>query len=300
MKTVFAAQDTDLVSLFDSLEPFTTVVLASGIYRQKLEINVSDITVCGSGAVTVITNDDYAKKLDEYGREYNTFRTYTVAVCADRVKFSNLTIENTALNPSEKGQEVALTVCGNDFLAENCVFSSTQDTLFCGPLPHDLITRYDGFLKDKLRISSPCRQIYRQCRIEGSVDFIFGCGDCLFDECEIVSVFDGRDVGYVSAPAHDISQEIGFVFGKCSFVSGSPLLDGKIYLARPWRDYGKSSFIDCIYGSHISPLGFDKWNATNRDKTARFAEHGVVPDGRVPWSRTLSDAEAQALLDHFR
>ena len=33
---------------------------------------------------------------------------------------------------------------------ENCLLRSTQDTLFAGPLPPDLIHRYIGFLRDEL------------------------------------------------------------------------------------------------------------------------------------------------------
>ena len=58
--------------------------------------------------------------------------------------------------------------------------------------------------------------------------------------------------------------------------------DGSIYLARPWRDYGLCRFENCTYGPHISPLGFDKWNDTDRDRTARFYETPAV-EGRVKW-----------------
>jgi len=56
-----------------------------------------------------------------------------------------------------------------------------------------------------------------------------------------------------------------------------------VYLARPWRDYGIARFEDCSYGPHIAPAGFDKWNDTNRDRTARFYETPSVP-GRVSWA----------------
>ena len=44
-------------------------------------------------------------------------------------------------------------------------------------------------------------------------------------------------------------------------------------------------FENCTYGPHISPLGFDKWNDTDRDRTARFRETPPVP-GRVDWVNT--------------
>lgn len=298
MITYYVTPNDNLQALLNVVEPRSTIKLAKGVYRQKLEIDVPYLTIEGEGAEdTVIELDDYAKKLDEKGVEYNTFRTYTVAVCADNVTIRNLTISNSAGNSREKGQEVALTVYGDEFVMENCVLTSEQDTLFCGPLPKDLIERYDGFLKDKLRRDITSKQRYYNCSITGTVDFIFGCGDCLFDNCAIISLADGRQ-GFVCAPAHALEQEVGIVFNECAFSAEGKVKDS-IYLARPWRDYGKASFINCKYGKHISKEGFDKWNDTERDKTARFAEYGVDREGRVAWSKELSKSEVEKLIGYF-
>ena len=298
MKTYYATPNDDLQNLLNNAEPYSIIKLAKGVYRQKLEIDVDGITIEGENAEnTAISYGDYAKKLDEKGVEYNTFRTYTVAVCANDVTLRNITVENTAANSPKNGQEVALTVYGDNFIADNCRLLSEQDTVFCGPLPLDLIERYDGFLKDKLRRNITSKQRYVNCTIAGTVDFIFGCGDCLFEHCTIVSLDDGRH-GFVAAPAHALEQNVGFVFNKCVF-EGIGELDGKIFLARPWRDYGKSSFINCQYGKHIATVGFDKWNDTERDKTARFAEYGVDRTGRVAWSKQLTQKEADILLRYF-
>ncbi len=279
--------DDDLALVFSSLPEGAEVFLSEGTYRQKLLITVPGLTLIGEGpGRTRIVWDDYAKKPDEFGREYNTFRTWTAAVAADHVTFRGLMIENDALRPDLRGQEVALSVLGDDFLAEDCVFRSTQDTLFAGPLPPDLIERYDGFLPDVLRRDGHFRQVYRRCRIEGSVDFIFGCADALFDRCEIRSVLEERSLGFVAAPAHTKEQTEGFVFRECDFTREDGVGDGTIFLARPWRDYGLSVFENCRYGPHIRPEGFDKWNDTDRDKTARFHEAPAV-SGRVPWVRPL-------------
>ena len=301
MKTVNLTPADSIGEALRNVKSGTRIVLAAGTYREKLEIAVSDAEIVGCGADnTRIVWGDYAKKLDEKGVEYNTFRTYTVGVLAPRVTFRDLTVENDSLSPEEKGQEVALTVCEDGFLAENCRFLSTQDTVFCGPLPPDLIIRYDGFLKDELRKGGTMRQIFRNCLIAGNVDFIFGCGDALFEECEIRSVYDVRGHGYTAAPAHEPEQEVGFVFDRCRFTCEDTVPDGSIYLARPWRDYGKCGFIGCTYGRHISAEGFDKWNDTERDKTARFAEYGDIPTGRVPWSRIMDEEEKERLLKSFR
>lgn len=273
----------DLQAVFDTAPENAVIRLAPGEYRQKTVIRTHGLTLIGAGAdQTRIVYDDYAKKLDARGVEYNTFRTYTMAVCADGITMRDLAIVNDALHPEIKGQEVALSVVGTDFLMENCVLTSTQDTLFLGPLPPDLIERYDGFLTDELRRGSPMKQQFVSCRIEGTVDFIFGCGDALFDRCEIRSLADARGIGYVAAPAHELSQTEGFLFSNCNLTCEDGVQHGSIYLARPWRDYGLTRFENCTYEPHIAPCGFDKWNDTNRDQTARFYESPAVP-GRVPW-----------------
>lgn len=301
MTTVKVTPKDKLSEILKQIGPNTRVLMSEGIYREKVEISVPDIEFIGEDSEkTAIVWGDYAKKLDPEGVELNTFRTYTSAVLANNITFRNLAIVNDSKEPEKRGQEVALTVYGDNFYAENCNFISTQDTLFCGPLPPDLIERYDGFLKDELRGGNYQRQIFKNCCIAGSVDFIFGCGDALFEKCELRSVFDVRGHGYVAAPAHSLSQEIGFVFSECRFTCEENVREGSIFLARPWRDYGKASFIDCQYGKHISKEGFDKWNDTDRDKTARFSEWGADRDGRVPWSNVILDKEKDLLMDYFK
>ena len=277
--------NSNLQQILDAAPPGETVRLAEGEYRCKTTVFTPGLTLCGAGADrTRIVWDDYAKKLDKDGVEYNTFRTWTMAVCADGVTMRDLSVINDALRPEVKGQEVALTVYGDGFAMERCRLTSTQDTLFLGPLPRDLIERYDGFLPDHLRRDKPCAQRFTGCLIEGTVDFIFGCGRAVFDHCEIRSLLDARGTGYVAAPAHALEQTEGFLFQNCRFTAQEGV-EG-IYLARPWRDYGLCVFQDCTYGDHISPLGFNKWNDTQRDKTARFYESPPVA-GRVPWARKL-------------
>lgn len=301
METTYVTPGDSLQKALASAQPGTKILLAKGVYQEKIQISTPDLELVGEGAEdTIIIYNDFAKKLDERGVEYNTFRTWTMAVTAPHVRLKNLTVQNDALSPKTKGQEVALTVYADDFSAENCRLISTQDTLFLGPLPDDLIDRYDGFLKDELRAAGSRTQRFTDCLIAGTVDFIFGCGDAIFENCEIKSLYEERGHGYAAAPAHADSQPIGFVFHRCRFTREPQVADESVYLARPWRDFGKASFLDCTYDSHIAKTGFDKWNDTERDKTARFAEFPVKCDGRVPWSKLLSDAEQKALLAYFQ
>ena len=281
--TIFVSPEDDLQTVFDSAPENAVLHFAPGIYRQKAIIRTAGLTLIGSGIhETQIVWGDYARMRDSLGAQWNTFRTYTLAICADRVTMEGFTICNDALHPEVKGQEVALSVVGDGFVMRNCRLVSTQDTLFLGPLPSDLIGRYEGFLLDGLRAGYWMRQRFENCRIEGTVDFIFGSGEALFENCEIRSLRDARDVGYVAAPSHDRCQQAGFLFRNCRFTCEDGVTPGSIYLARPWRDHGFACFENCRYGDHIAPEGFDKWNDTNRDQTARFYESPALP-GRVHW-----------------
>ena len=281
--TVYVTPADDLQAVFDRAPENSVIRLAPGIYRQKLMIRTPGITVIGAGSDrTVISYNDYARKEHPIGYEYNTFCTYTLAVCADRITMENLALVNDALQPEVKGQEVALSVCGTDFLMRRCRLTSTQDTLFTGPLPDDLIGRYEGFLPDELRRGYPMKQRFEECLIEGTVDFIFGCAHAVFDRCEIRSLKDARNVGYVVAPAHELRVKEGYLFRHCDFTCQAGVTPGSIYLARPWRDYGMAVFENCAYGSHIAAAGFDPWSGTRRDLTARFYETPAA-EGRVDW-----------------
>ena len=139
----------DVQAVLDRAEPGSRICFEAGVYRQKLMLRTPGLRLEGEGAEnTVLLWGDYAKKLDSQGREYNTFRTWTLAVCADDVEMRNLSVFNDALDPVIKGQEVALSVYGDRFSMTDCTLRSTQDTLFLGPLPPDLIERYDGTLAE--------------------------------------------------------------------------------------------------------------------------------------------------------
>ena len=303
----------DLQYILDNLTEPTTIYLAEGEFNQKIWIKSDDVTLIGAGRETTkITYADYAKKPHSDGREYNTFRTYTVCVTGERCAIENLTIENSNTDPKTVGQCVALSVNAHTFRAERVNLISTQDTLFTSPFPDDLVIRYsgltddptyyDGFIpKKQLYLEGNAVHIFKDCEIYGSVDYIFGCAEAYFDNCKLISLADNRNLGFVAAPAHSLKQERGYTFLNCKFLSGGAP-EASVYLARPWRDFGKCDFINCTLGSHISPLLFDKWNDTYRDKTCRMAYYNLKFDfapAPVPWCRELTEGEARKILDRY-
>lgn len=273
----------NLQDVLDVAPPGAVIRLPEGVFRQKVIVRTPHVTLIGAGRDrTRIVFDDSARHMDKVGRPLGTFRSFSLAVTAEHVTLRGLSVSNNAGDPTRNGQQVALSVYGDGFAMEDCGLLSTQDTLFLGPLPPDLRLRYRDVLPEELRGESPLSARFTDCLVAGSVDFIFGGGQALFDGCEIRSVFDGRSIGFVAAPSHDRTQNEGFTFRRCRFTAEAGVAPGSVYLARPWRDYGLAAFENCAYGPHIHPLGFDKWGTTHRDETARFHETPGVP-GRVTW-----------------
>ncbi len=268
----FSSLDNLLDSIDKSSYEDIIIYLKSGIYHEKVEINQSNITIIGEGIDnTIIEYDDYSKKIHKDGNDYNTFRTPSVKVFGNNIKFFNLTIKN----PSKSkicGQAVALAIYGNNFYARNIKLSSYQDTLLLGPLPDDLKERYYHFLtKKELFIEGNLYSRFDECIIQGDVDFIFGCGSSLFNKCEIESIGEG----YVCAPSHSLFQENGFIFNECNFISNN-INEQSVYLGRLWRGFGKAVFINNNYGKHIKKEGFEKWNNIDPFTYSRFYEYPLL------------------------
>lgn len=286
--------------------------IAAGTYREKLAVSQPFVTL--SGAVTdrtVIRWDDGANEILADGKKRGTFRTATLLVDGASFTARNLTIENGAGPGTVAGQAIALYVDAENARIENCAILGWQDTLFLAPLPP---TEYEagGFRGPKEhapRNVATCR--FLNCRIEGSVDFIFGGASALFEHCDIVSRdIVSRDIlsrdagyvadGYVAAPCTPEGSSVGFVFSECAFTG--ECAPRSVYLARPWRDHAKAAFIACELGAHIKEEGFHDWGKTAARATVDFAEcgnagPGAHAAGRAPFARTLSDAEAAALVE---
>lgn len=261
----------EAVNIANTIDENTQVVikLSDEVYNEKVRITRSNTKIVGANN-SIITYNDYAKKIHpKDNKEYNTFRTYTLSVIANNCTLENLTIINSSGEGKTIGQAVSLHIQGYNNKCNNLKLKAFQDTLFVGPLPENLIVRYTDFLDDIDRtIPKKDLNIFTNCYIEGTIDFVFGCGKSYFDNCQFHSIGKG---GFVFAPSTYQSDFYGFTVCNSTFTSTEST--PSTYIARPWRDYGKVVLINCTYGKHILDSGFDKWNDTNRDKTCRFYEY---------------------------
>ncbi len=227
------------------------------------------------------TGNRSAKEIHEDGRKVGTFRTATVLVDGNQLIFRNCVFENNAGPGHLAGQAIALYLDGDDIVLENCVLKGNQDTLFLAPLPEkELIP--GGFLGPKQHTPrTPRKFMFRNCRIEGGVDFIFGGAEALFEECE----FYNTEPGYVFAPSTPQGQKKGFTALNCRFTCAPDVPDHSCYIARPWRNYAKVTIENCWLGRHIHPEGWNDWDKLEAHNTVEFIEINSTGPGSIQIQR---------------
>lgn len=226
MLTVTVAQDGsgDFASIAEAVlavpyEEEALVQVGPGIYREKLVCEKRCITLRGAGAdKTKLVWGDGGKLPHKDGRPTHTFRSYTAFFSGEMLCVEDMTIENDAGPGAKAGQAVAAYVDSTRAVFRRVKLLGSQDTLFCAPLPEKEREK-DGFLGPRgLAPRKPTAQYYTDCEIAGDIDFIFGGGDALFENCVIRTVDNHIPHSYVTAPSGK-ANGLGFVFWNCDFVS---------------------------------------------------------------------------------
>ena len=275
------------------------IQIGAGTYKEKLDLERNNVTLLGEDAeTTVLTFDDYGLFMMPDGIKRGTFRSYTIFVHGDNFAAKNLTFANTAGFGPKVGQAVAVYADGARMTFENCRFLGRQDTLFTAPLPPTVI-EWGGFRGP--RENAPRDNgihYYKNCYIEGDVDFIFGGATAYFEECQIHSLTRNSDPdGYITAASTPEGQPYGYVFDHCRFTSDCA--PETVYLGRPWRNFAKTVILHSELGAHIKKEGWHDWNKEEAKEQAYYAEYenygpGASPETRVSWSHQLTKEEASA------
>lgn len=251
-----------------------TIVIKPGTYKEKLTLakEKTHVRLLGEDAArTILTFDDYNQRIDPAtGTNIGTSGSASVHLYADDFAAENITFANSA---GPVGQAVAAWVGGNRSSFRHCRFLGFQDTLYTF-----------GF---------GSRQLYEDCYIEGTVDFIFGSSTAWFENCHVV----GKIGGFFTAASTPDTVRYGYVFHRCRLDGPAPA--SSFYLGRPWRPFAKTVFLACKLGALIRPEGWDEWGKESNKQTAYYAEYkstgpGANAAARAPWSHQLSKAEAAA------
>uniref|UniRef100_J3NE79 Pectinesterase n=1 Tax=Oryza brachyantha TaxID=4533 RepID=J3NE79_ORYBR len=248
-----------------------------GTYKEKVLIPYTKpfITFVGNPkSPPTITWDDTAATRGKDGAPVGTVGSATVAVEADYFMASGVVFK-------KGGQAVALRVFGSKAALYNCTIDGGQDTLYDHKGLH----------------------YFKNCVIKGSVDFIFGFGRSLYEDCTVVSVTSQVAVLTAQQRSKSIADAIdtGFSFLRCR-ITGI----GQIYLGRAWGDSSRVVYSYTTMGKEVVPVGWDGWNIQKPEHSGiYYGEYkcsgpGALSSKRIGWSLVLSDVQAKPFTGtHF-
>lgn len=282
------------------------IFVTNGRYREKLTVLRPSISLIGeSRDSTVLTFDAAADTPNPEGGTYGTRGSFTIRIAAPDFRASHITIENAfdydahvakpADDPTRyrnlQGVAVMLHDGSDRAVFENCKITGNQDTLF----------------------PNAGRSYFRKCEIIGHVDFIFGAGQAVFDDCDIISLDRGnaRNNGYVTAASTPLSKPYGFLIVNSRLKKEAPTMAaGSVALGRPWHPFADPEavasvvFYNTWMDDHISAKGWEQMSSVDAQgnrlwfnpENARLFEYASMGPGAIASStrRVLTIGEARA------
>ncbi|KAK6911662.1 Pectinesterase, catalytic [Dillenia turbinata] len=185
----------------------------------------------------LLEGESYTNTIIQYGDYGSCIGSSTFKLYADNFAANQITFKNTfkASSLASLTWAPAALIQGDKASFVACAFIGLQDTLA------DLVGRH----------------YFKACHVEGSVDFIWGFGQSVYEGCSIY--VDGAPLGlipgYITAQGRqNRSDSSGFVFKNCT-VGGS----GLTYLGRAYRPYSRVLFYQSTLLQNVVPKGWDPW-----------------------------------------
>ncbi|KAL5572274.1 hypothetical protein UlMin_021871 [Ulmus minor] len=243
------------------------IYIKKGIYHENVEIKKKkwNLMMIGDGMdVTVITGNR------SFIDGWTTFRSATFAVSGRGFIASDITFENTA--GPEKHQAVAVRSDSDLSVYHRCNFKGYQDTLYTHTM----------------------RQFFRDCKISGTVDFIFGDATAVFQNCQILAKkgLPNQKNTITAQGRKDPNEPTGFSIQFCNITADQDLLASVnstlTYLGRPWKLYSRTVIFKSFISNVVKPEGWLEWNGDFALDTLFYGEFmnfglGSGLGNRVKW-----------------
>ncbi|CAI9118960.1 OLC1v1020594C1 [Oldenlandia corymbosa var. corymbosa] len=222
--------------------PFV-ILIKAGVYKEYVELpkKVDNIYLIGEGPTKTKITGNKNYEIAKIG----TFQTATLSVNGFGCVLKDLGIENSA--GAEGHQAVALRVSGDRTAIFNCQLDGYQDTLY----------------------THSYRQFYRDTVISGTIDFIFGDGQVVFQNCRMIvrKPLPNQDC-MVTAQGRTENRGVGaLVLQNCKIEADPQFLTlkppRKAFLGRPWKEMSRTIIMQSDIDAFIAPEGFSPWNASD-------------------------------------
>ncbi len=244
------------------------ITIKPGTYREIVTVpsNKPYITLQGLGS-----SPSQVVIIDNHGaNNYGTFNSATVFVNAHDFTATNLTFANDfdETNAGSGTQAVAVNDNADRGIFDNVRFIADQDTLL---------------------VNASARSYFVNSYLEGTVDFIFGDGIAVFNNC---SIYEKRSSGGpLTAARTPSSHTYGFLIYK-STITGA--VNGTTQLGRPWGQDAQVLFRESSLSAAIATS--QPWidMSGNTWQNARFHEYKNTGAGATVNSNRpqLSDSAA--------
>ncbi|WVZ71781.1 hypothetical protein U9M48_020322 [Paspalum notatum var. saurae] len=237
------------------------IYVKRGVYHENVEVRKrkTNLVIVGEGmGETVISGSR------SFSGGWTTFRSATFAVSGAGFVARDLTFRNTA-GPAAH-QAVALRVDSDRSAFFRVAVEGHQDTLYA----HSL------------------RQFYRDCRVSGTVDFVFGNAIAVLQRTLVATrppLAPGQAASVTAQGRRDPNQNTGFAFHAC-------VVEAKYatYLGRPWRPFSRVVVMESYLGPGVQARGWLEWAAAGAggEATVFYGEYrnygpGAGVAGRVKW-----------------
>ncbi|KAH0452636.1 hypothetical protein IEQ34_019935 [Dendrobium chrysotoxum] len=243
------------------------IYVKTGIYEEHVVMGKEkkSVTIYGDGSQKSIVTGSL-----NWVDGVQTSQTATFAATGFGLMLIGMGFRNTA--GPQKHQAVALRIQSDNAVILNCRMEGYQDTLY----------------------AQAHYQFYRSCVITGTVDFIFGDATAVFQNCLVIVRRPlNNQQNIVTAHGRAVRfEDTVYVFQNCRITAEPALAADKAiirsYLARPWKEYSRTIFMESELGDFINPDGYMPWEGDFALNTLFYAEYnnrgaGADTSRRVRW-----------------
>lgn len=274
-----------IAALPNDSKPYTILIMP-GTYTEQ-------ISITRNGKVTLIGHSSYV----------NDYSHNEVAIQISNGQLTSANKDETTpvINVKKTNDDSGMAIYNINFLNTYPQTSNTAALAadFYGANIAAYGCKFVGF-QDTL-LANKGTQLFSNCYIEGSIDYIWGFSTAYFHQCYIATNTKGACIAAQSRTAGTVS---GYVFDSCyvTYTASYGSSFGLSYLGRPYNNYSTAIYMNSYIDKHINAAGWNVWSTTNpQTSNVNFGEYNNTGPGswqagtaRASFAANLTDAQASS------